>query len=266
MQMVITVVQMRVAQADPAANIASAERSLRAAAERGSGLVVFPEMWTTGFRWEYNSGAARDADTVVAEVARLAKRYRVWVAGSMLTLSGKGRASNAVILLDAAGREVSRYAKTHLFSLIHEDAHLDAGDTLVVAETPWGATGFAVCYDIRFPEVFRTLALRGARIVLVPAAFPLQRIHHWKTLVRARAIEEQLYMVGANQTGEETLASGERIVYGGSSCVIDPAGETVAEAGEAGEALLTVSIDMARVDEIRARMHCLSDRRPELYK
>jgi len=140
------------------------------------------------------------------------------------------------------------------------------GDELTVVETPWGRAGLAICYDIRFPELFRTYALKGVEIVFCPMAFPYPRLDHWKILVRARAIENQMFMVGINQVGSEDFGSDGIVTYFGDSVIIDPWGRTVIEAGETDEMLLTATICMDRVREIRANMTVLADRRPELYE
>ena len=124
----------------------------------------------------------------------------------------------------------------------------------------------AICYDIRFPELFRTYALAGTKIIICPAAFPTPRLTHWKTLIRARAIENQLFMICPNQVGNEDLGKEGIINYGGSSSIIDPWGEVVAEGNITEEKLLTASIDIDKVDEIRKKMTVFKDRRTDLYK
>lgn len=166
----------------------------------------------------------------------------------------------------SVARKRGVYIKAHLFTMILEDEYETAGDSLCLVEAPWGPTALSVCYDIRFPELFRTYALQGAKLTLSPIAFPYPRLEHWKVLVRARAIENQMFMVGTNQVGEEDLGPDGKVTYCGDSVIIDPWGETVLEASETGEELLTATIDMDMVDEIRARMTVLRDRRPELYE
>jgi len=141
-----------------------------------------------------------------------------------------------------------------------------AGDSLCVVDTPWGLTGLSICYDIRFPELFRTYALKGARVVFSPMAFPYPRLDHWKSLVRARAIENQMFMVGINQVGEENLGHLGMVTYFGDSVIIDPWGKTVVEASETDEMLLTATIDLDLSDRIRSEMRVLHDRRPDLYE
>jgi predicted amidohydrolase len=124
---------------------------------------------------------------------------------------------------------------------------------------PWGKSAIAICYDLRFPELFRSYALAGARIVFLSAAWPYPRLEHWRTLLQARAIENQLFIVACNQVGE---SKGER--FFGHSAIYDPWGRLVVEAGDS-KVLLTASVDMALVEEVRQTITVFADRRPELY-
>lgn len=265
MRLTVSLAQMSVAPTDPDANLAKGEKLIAEAARRGSELVCFPEMWTTGFQWEANERMAREHEAVIDRVAGFAARYGLWVNGSTLALDEEGRVSNTSLLFSPAGERAAAYRKTHLFTYFHEDRHVAAGKRLAVAGTPWGPTGFAVCYDLRFPELFRTCALKGAKAVLLPSAWPYPRLEHWKILVRARAIENQLFMICTNQVGSESFGEQGSVTYFGDSSIIDPWGRTVAEATETDETLLTATLDLDAVDETRDKMRVLQDRRPELY-
>jgi predicted amidohydrolase len=223
-------------------------------------------MWTTGFDWRYLRDAAEEHGKYVDRVGALARRYGIWINGSLPTLADGGRIANTSILFSSAGEQAGVYRKAHLFSLLHEDEHLAAGDTLAAVDTPWGFVGLSICYDIRFPELFRSYALHGARMVLSPVAFPHPRLDHWRILVRARAIENQMYLVGVNRVGSEDFGQDGTVTFFGNSVIIDPWGKTVVEAGETEETLLTASIDLQQADEVRSRMRVLGDRRPELYR
>ena len=126
-------------------------------------------------------------------------------------------------------------------------------------ELPWGCAGLAICYDLRFPELFRRYALEGARLMILPAAWPHPRRMHWRTLLRSRAIENQCFVAACNRVG-----TADDVSFFGSSAVIDPWGETLIEGGET-EALLTVRIDLDTVEATRAKIPIFADRRPELY-
>ena len=266
MKLKVSVAQMDVATSDPAENLRKGEIRIAEAAERESDLICFPEMWTTGFNWAKNELIATKQDEIIGRIAEMAKHYNIWINGSMLALNDQGRVANTSILFDSGGKIAGIYRKTHLFSLLNEDKHMVAGDSLCTVDTPWGLVGLSICYDLRFPELFRTYALQGVKMVLSPMAFPHPRLAHWKVLVRARAIENQMFMVGTNQVGSENFEKEGTLTYFGDSVIIDPWGETVLEASETEEELLTASIDMQKVDEIRNKMQVLKDRRPDLYQ
>jgi omega-amidase len=261
----VSIAQIEVARSVPEVNLQKGELLAREAAGRGSDLICFPEMWTTGFDWEANKRMAPEQVSVVERVAAMARENGIWISGSMLTTYEQGRASNTHLLFDREGVERGRYTKSHLFSMIREHEHEAAGNSLGIVETPWGKTGLAVCYDLRFPELFRTYAIKGVGLTLLPSAFPDPRMAHWNVLVKARAIEDQMFMVAANQVGAEAFGPAGRATYFGDSLIVDPWGETVAEAAENHEELVTATIDMDSVDRIRAKMTVLRDRRPELY-
>ena len=265
MKLTVSLVQMSVASGDPETNLKKAEGFVAEAAGRKSDLVCFPEMWTTGFDWKKNEEIASGQYATLEKIAGLARKHKIWINGSMLALNEDKKPSNTSILFDPEGGQAGLYRKTHLFTLMNEQDHMSAGNSFCAADTPWGPVGLAICYDLRFPEIFRTYALKGAKIILMPSAFPHPRIAHWKTLIRARAIEDQLFMIAANRTGSEDHGKDGKITYFGDSCIIDPWGETVAEAGETEETVVTATIDTDKADETRSNMTVLKDRRPELY-
>ena len=266
MNLTVSIAQMRVAVSQPEENLRKAEVWIAEASRRGSDVICFPEMWTTGFNWLNNERLAASHDKIVDRVAEMARSYGIWINGSMLALNEaeKSPIPHFCSIQRASRQDV--YRKTHLFSLLHEDAHMAPGEHLTVVDTPWGRVGLAICYDIRFPELFRTYALKGVEIVFCPMAFPYPRLDHWKILVRARAIENQMFVVGINQVGSEDFGSDGVVTYFGDSVIIDPWGRTVIEAGETDEMLLTATVNMDRVKEIRANMTVLKDRRPDLYE
>lgn len=264
-KLTITIAQVGVIPGKPEENLAKAEQLVAEAAHRGSDLVCFPEMWTTGFDWFYLAAGAAEHEGIVERISELARRHRIWINGSVPTLTEDGRIANTSILFDAGGGRAGVYRKVHLFSLLHEEEHLVAGDALTIVETPWGRIGLSICYDIRFPELFRSYALQGVRLVLSPSAFPHPRLDHWQVLSRARAIENQMFLVGVNRVGSEDFGPDGIVSYFGTSVLIDPWGETVVEASGSEEELLTVVVDLRKADEVRSKMRVLADRRPEVY-
>ncbi len=260
---------------EKAANLAAAEAGIVAAAEAGAKLIVLPELWTYLGRDE---GARANAEVIPGAVterlAALARRFAVTLhGGSMLEVEAGATAEakpfNTAVLFDTGGTLVARYRKIHLFDAAprdgdtpyRESATTRAGDAIVVAEVDGLKLGLATCYDLRFPELFRALALGGAEIVTLPAAFTLQTGRdHWETLLRARAIENSCYVIAAGQVGEHP----PRRVAFGRSMIVDPWGTVLAQAPDE-PGVVTAEIDLARVADVRRRIPSLANRRPDVY-
>lgn len=266
MKCTLSLAQIDVATAKPQANLEKAVRLIEEAKTRHSDLIVFPEMWTTGFHWEKNKKIAKEHEKTIRQVQDLAKTHRIWINGSMLSLNEKKKVTNTSFLFSPQGNLAALYRKTHLFSLMEENKHMTAGNELTVFKAPWGKTGLAVCYDLRFPELFRTYALQGVKLVLLPAAWPHPRFEHWKFMLRARAIENQMFVAAVNRIGEEKVGGKKKTAFFGHSTLLNPWGKTLAEGSSQAEELLTATIDLREVDQTRKNMKVLKDRRPELYR
>lgn len=259
-KLTISLGQMNVHLGDPNRNLATVRDWTAEAARRGSDLVLFPELWSTGYDLENAADYATPPTAgVFAAVADLARENQIHVLGSCLSELGAGQFGNTAVLHNPAGEIAATYSKTHLFQLMDEHHYLTAGETPTLVETEHGRFGLTICYDLRFPELFRRYALQGAQVVFVPAEWPHPRLAHWRTLLRARAIENQMFIVACNRVGE---SKGTR--FFGHSCIIDPWGEVVVEGGE-DEMLLTAVVDLSLVEEVRAKIPIFADRRPELY-
>lgn len=267
----ISLVQMDCELGAPAVNFAHAEALIAQAARAGRDrsqhrLVVLPELWTTAYDLENSATHA----TAVAQhaggsgwfgqFAELARNHDIWLTGSLLEAGAGGQYYNCMALYSPEGELAGLYRKIHLFRLMQEDVYLGAGDSPALLNLPWGQTGLAICYDLRFPELFRSYALQGAKLIIVPAEWPHPRREHWRTLLRARAIENQCFVAGCNRIG-----SSKETGFFGSSSVIDPWGEVLGEAGET-EMVMNVTIDLDLVDDVRQRIPIFADRRPELYQ
>jgi predicted amidohydrolase len=259
MQLTISLAQMDIELGDPAPNLAKAANWTAEAARRGSDLIVFPEMWTTGCDWPNIKTLAQQADVIEA-VAALARQYKIWLNGSMVALDENGEPTNTSILFDPQGEQAGLYRKIHLFGVMDEDQYLAPGQHLTRVETAWGQSGLAICYDLRFAEMFRTYALQGVNMVYLPAEWPHPRLAHWHTLLRARAIENQMYMVAVNRVGSDGTCD-----FFGHSAIIDPWGNAIIEGGEQ-EVLLTATIDTDAVAAVRKKIPVFKDRRPDLYE
>ncbi|MDX1613033.1 MAG: carbon-nitrogen family hydrolase [Candidatus Promineifilaceae bacterium] len=255
----ISLGQMDVKLGAPDANLATARTLAAEAARRESDLLVLPELWSSGYDL---SRAARHAavldEGIFAESAALAREFGLFVLGSCLSALDGGY-GNTAVLFAPNGRALADYSKIHLFGLMEEDQYLTPGDRLVVVESAGGRFGLAICYDLRFPELFRAYALAGADLILLPAEWPHPRLAHWRVLLRARAIENQCFVVACNRVG----TSGET-TFCGHSAIVGPWGETVVEGGEEAE-LLTADIELSAVARARRRLPLLPDRRPDIY-
>jgi predicted amidohydrolase len=260
MKLTISLAQIQITLGDTAANLNKAAEWTAEAARRGSNLIIFPEMWITGCDWPNIGRLAMQQESVVAEVAAIARQHQVWLNGSMLTLNESGNPSNTSILFDPTGQPAGVYRKIHLFGVMEEDQYLSPGQQLTTVETSWGQSGLAICYDLRFAEMFRSYALSGVNMVYLPAEWPHPRLAHWQILLRARAIENQMFMVGVNAVGSDGTYT-----FFGHSAIIDPWGNAVIEGGES-ELLLTATIETDMVAEVRRKIPVFKDRRPELYR
>jgi predicted amidohydrolase len=260
MELNISLGQIDVALGEPETNLEKVRVLAAQAAQRGSHFLVLPELWSTGYDLEHAGRYATKTDEgVFAAVAELARQHGLYILGSCLSLLGEGQYGNTAVLFNPMGQALGSYSKIHLFRLMEEEQYLTAGDELTLVETAWGPVGLTICYDLRFPEQFRAYALDGARLIFVPSEWPHPRLAHWRTLLRARAIENQLYVVACNRVGTSKGTG-----FFGHSCIVDPWGETVIEGGE-GELLLTATINTARVAAVRERIPIFADRRPEVY-
>ncbi len=221
-------------------------------------IAVLPELWISGaFDLPLAREVAAPLDFPVLERIRaMAKAADTWVhAGSYAERLPDGRTFNTAVLIGPDGEIVATYRKRHLFGFATgERTLITAGDALIVAETPLGHTGIATCYDLRFPEMFRDLVEAGAETFLVASGCPTPRIGHWDVLTRARAIEDQAWMVACNGVGSHA-----DITLGGHSVVIDPQGTVVAEAGD-GETVLFADVEPGRAREWREAFPVLDDR------
>jgi predicted amidohydrolase len=258
--------------ADPAANLAAADRLTRAAAADGARLIVLPEKWTAIGSDEQLRAAAQTLEGPAIEWARAAARELGvdLVAGSILErVEGAGKLANTAVHVDPQGEVRAVYRKVHMFDVdvggrsYRESDLEDPGQEIVVSETADGVElGLSICYDLRFPELYRILAVRGARVIAVPAAFTLTTTRdHWEALVRARAIENQAFVVAANQVGPHP--AGHR--SGGRSMIVDPWGVVLAQAPDS-EGHFVAELDLARQREIRAQLPALANRRPQAYR
>ncbi|MEO8776461.1 MAG: carbon-nitrogen family hydrolase [Candidatus Nanopelagicales bacterium] len=256
----VALVQLEVSDAEaPAARVERVAELVRA--QRGrAGVVILPELWHVGaFALALARTNAEPLDgPLVTQMRSAAADAGVWVhAGSFAELDPiSGSRYNTSVLLSPDGAVVETYRKQHLFGWEGgESSVMSAGTGLSVAQTPLGSTGLVTCYDLRFPELFRALVAQGAATFLLTSGWPAERIEHWSVLARARAIENQAWVVACNTSGTH---NGVRM--GGRSLVVDPMGAVVVEAGE-DEQVLYADIDPDVATKWRESFPVLADRR-----
>jgi predicted amidohydrolase len=260
------------ATADRAANMAVADRLTRAAAADGASLIVLPEKWTAMGTEEDLRAAAEPLDgPAIAWARALARELGVdLVPGSILErVEGQEKLANTSVHIDPQGELKAVYRKVHMFDVevggrsYRESALEEPGEEIVLSSTDAGVRlGMSICYDLRFPELYRILAVRGAHVIAVPAAFTLATTRdHWETLVRARAIENQAFLIAANQVGAHPAGQHS----GGRSMIVDPWGVVLAQAPDS-EAHIVAELDLDRQREIRASLPSLANRRPSAYR
>ncbi len=256
--MKVTAIQLTVDLTEP-----PADRRDRAAAlvatQADADLVILPELWLPGaFAFDGFAASAEPLDgPTVAALAEAARRADVWLhGGSLVERADDGRLYNTSVLLDPSGQLVASYRKIHLFGFAGgETTVLTAGTEPTLVDIDGIRFGLATCYDLRFPELFRLLQKQGAEAFVVPATWPLRRVQHWSLLARARAVENQAYVVALNAVGTQGS-----VELGGASVVVDPWGVVVAEGG-GDQQLLTVDLDAALVTKTRADFPVLADQR-----
>ena len=253
---------------DPLANAAAIADAARQARNGGASMLFTPEMCGLLDRDRKRAAVqiVPEADNPVLATARgAAQEWGLWIAlGSLAIERGDGRCANRSLLIAPDGTIAARYDKIHMFDVQlpsgenwHESAAYAGGDTFCVVDTPLGALGLSICYDLRFPELYRQLARAGARVLLVPAAFTaVTGEAHWEPLLRARAIENQCYVVAANQGG--THETGRQTW--GHSMVIDPWGQVMAMQAE-GPSVVLADIDLERLRSVREQLPSLQHRR-----
>jgi deaminated glutathione amidase len=249
---------------DRQVGIAKAEMAIRTAVSKGASLVVLPE-YATFLHASGNvmrSNALREEDDpALARFCQVAKEEGVWLlVGSLALATDRGKLANRSFLISASGTIVSRYDKIHMFDAtlpggrtIRESSSYEPGTKAVVVDTPWAKLGMSICYDVRFPALYRALAHSGAQIIVVPAAFTKATGElHWKTLLQARAIENSAYVVAAATCG---IHPGGHETFG-HAMIVDPNGRVIAEAGDEPE-VICATVDISKVESVRGRMPSL---------
>ena len=259
-------------QGDKDANLATAERLIDEAARQGAQMVGLPELFNLLADDATMVAGAESEDGPTSTLLQAkARQHGIYLHGGSIptVIPGSDRIGNTTVVFDPEGAIVARYQKIHLFDIhiagqnsYQESARVAPGEEMVTFETEQGNFGLTICYDIRFPELYRALTLAGARVIFHPAAFTLYTgKDHWETLIRARAIENQVYMVSPAQIGSHS--NGKQCF--GNTMIVDPWGTVLARAPER-ECVVVAEIDYAAQDKVRAELPALKHRRADVYE
>lgn len=256
MRVRVTLVQIDIALGEPKSNYQTITRLAKNL--KPTDILLLPELWSTGYDLTNASRLAESNNgPTVQFMQSLAQQYNSYIGGSIIMNRPHG-VCNTFVLVSPQGVVIATYDKAHLFRLMQEDVYLSSGQELVSTQTEFGSAGLAICYDLRFPEIFRRYADVPVDFTFLVAEWPLPRIEHWRTLIRARAIENQCYMLACNRVGKDTNNT-----FFGHSMVVDPWGEILLEADDS-EGIFTVEIDTDSINAARAKIPVLTDRRREL--
>lgn len=270
---VVSLVQFTASETDKDLNVKRCLEYLDDAADHGADLVVLPEVWTgLGYSspTRYREIAEPVPGPTTDRLAEKAAEHDMYVVGSLYARLPDGNHANLAPLIGPDGSLVGSYTKTHLFDApdrvdippgMKESDKVVAGDELPVLDTRFGPLGVTVCSDLRFPEVYRVMTLRGARIIVCASAFLSPRLDHWEFFLRARAAENQVFLVASGQVGTEPVTGTS---YVGRSMAVDPWGTVLATAPDV-EGVTTTRLDLGLIPEMRRRYPLLHQRRPELY-
>ena len=225
-------------------NVSIMENCLSSACEQHCDLVMMPELWSSGFDLHNIDDYPKKNSELLDHFQSIADDKHISIGGSLITKDGTSF-YNTFYYLHPHQTKIFYYKK-HLFALMHEDRYFTPGKQSIPFESVLGSSAAAICYDLRFPDHFSSLTFRGVEAFLLPAHWPLARIHHWDVLLQARAIENQAYMIAVNSVGK----SGKD-VYGGHSMVIAPDGEILLQCPADQDGLFTVEIDPGRPAKVR---------------
>ena len=243
---------------DPERTLKKIEPCIRQAASAGARIIAFPEQFATGWDPCSDRHVQDSSGPVVTALRKYAEEYSIAILGSFRQYH-QPLPKNTAIAIGGDGSILAVYAKMHPFTCAHEERYFAAGNSLAVFEVEGVKCGIAVCYDLRFASLFHLYAAKGVHGVFVPSAWPKSRSRHWELFIKARAAENQMYVIGVNTTGTNPVD-----VYAGGSMTADPDGLIIARAG-GGNELLFSDVDPAKVEDARSRFPVQKDHRTELY-
>ena len=257
----IALLQFNVIFEERAANMRTIETMFRQHITSDIDIVCLPETWDLGFypKDKLNELADPGGAESKAFLQRLATAYRVNIVGGSIAEKQTDGVFNTACIIDRQGDIIATYRKMHGTPPVDGFTHFSTGNEVVTFSLDGIPCGIVICYDLRFPELPRAMALRGMKLLFVPSHWPKARLSHWDILLKARAVENQIFVAGANGCGQSGPA-----LYGGQSMLVDPWGEVIAACGES-PAVVVGEIDFDRLDDVRALVNVYRDRKPDVY-
>lgn len=259
-KMKVSLLQMNIIPGDLIANRENAVQLINQAALQHPDIVVLPEMWTTAYQLEGIANICDKYGMPTSDIiGSIASENEInIVAGSYASLEAE-RVFNTAYIFDRKGNNIAKYQKIHLFKLMEEHKYIQSGSSHSVFMLDGIKCGIIICYDLRFPELTRKLALEGIKLLFVPAQWPAARLDHWITLLKARAIENQIFIAAVNRAGEHSKDD-----FLGGSMVINPWGEILAQ-GDYKQQIISVELDFSLIDQVKKHIDVLGDRVPHKY-
>lgn len=257
----VAVIQMDVALGEPDVNLRKMEKLVRETALSKPDVIVLPETWNTGyFPINITEQAIFSGQNAVEKMSTLARELEIYLVGGSISEVNNGQLVNSAKVFNRNGLEIANYQKIHLFSPGEENRFYTEGNKVVTFEIEGHICGVIICYDLRFPELIRRLALDGAEIIFIPAEWPHPRLEHWRILQKARAIENQIFVISCNGVGQ-----GNGVKFCGHSSVISPWGEIIKEAREEEE-IFQIELNIDAISEVRKKIPVFIDRRYSYYQ
>lgn len=259
--MKISILQLDVKACDLEQNYINVKNMIQEAVKKNTDVICLPELWNTGFlpKNSLDDYCDNDGRLIKNMFQILAKESNVNIVAGSIANKRENKTYNTSFIFDRKGNCIEEYDKIHLFSYANEHKYFEKGNKIVTFDLDNVKCGIIICYDLRFLEIIRKQSLDGIKILFVVAQWPSARIEHWEILNRARAIENQIYVVSANGCGVC-----ENVQYGGNSMIINPSGKVLAK-GDKKQAIITYDIDLDEINKIRNKINIYADRREELY-